>query len=56
MDCVFELYVTRNTITTQKFLHLTFQEFLAAVYISMVGKSQRLERHHEGRSRLVWLG
>ena len=56
MDSVFELYVTRKNVTTHNFLHLTFQEFLAAVYISMMGKSQRLEffkRHNEGRLRVV---
>ena len=53
MDSVFEFY---NNIATQNFLHLTFQEYLAAVYISMLGKSRRLEffkRHNEGRLRVV---
>ena len=56
MDSVFELYVTRKDVTTHNFLHLTFQEFLAAVYILMMGKSRRLEffkRHNEGRLRVV---
>ena len=56
MDSVFELYVTRKDVTTHNFLHLTFQEYLAAVYISILGKSRRLEffkRHNEGRLRVV---
>ena len=34
MDSVFELYVTRKGVASHNFLHLTFQEFLAAVHIS----------------------
>ena len=55
MDSVFELYNKKN-VTTHNFLHLTFQEYLAAVYISMMGKSRRLEifrRYNEGRLRVV---
>ena len=33
MDSVFELCVTRKAVVSHNFLHLTFQEFLAAVYI-----------------------
>ena len=32
MDSVTELYVTRGTVSSHNFLHLTFQEFFAAVH------------------------
>ena len=56
MDSVFELYETRQTVASHNFLHLTFQEFLAAVHISNMEAEQRLEhfkRHKEGRLRVV---
>ena len=56
MDSVFELYVTRKAVASHNFLHLTFQEFLAAVHISNMEAEQRLQhfkRHEEGRLRVV---
>ena len=35
MDSVTELYVTQGTVSSYNFIHLTFQEFLAAVHISI---------------------
>ena len=55
-DSVFELYVTRKAVASHNFLHLTFQEFLAAVHISNMEAEQRLQhfkRHKEGRLRVV---
>ena len=52
MDSVFELYETRKAIASHNFLHLTFQEFLAAVHISNMEVGQRLQhfkRHNEAR-------
>ena len=56
MDSVFQLYVTRKAVASHNFLHLTFQEFLAAVHISNMEIKQPLEhfkRHKEGRLRVV---
>ena len=56
MDSVFELFVTRKAVVSHNFLHLTFQEFLAAVYISKMDRNSRLEhfkRQSEGRLRVV---
>ena len=56
MDSVFELYETRKAVASHNFLHLTFQEFLAAVHISSMEVEQRLQhfkRHKEGRLRVV---
>ena len=56
MDSVFELYITRKAVASHNFLHLTFQEFLAAVHISNMEAEQRLQhykRHKEGRLRVV---
>ena len=56
MDSVFELYLTQKAVASHNFLHLTFQEFLAAVHISNMEAEQRLEhfkRHKEGRLRVV---
>ena len=56
MDSVTELYVTRGTVSSHNFLHLTFQEFLAAVHISTMSPSDQLEhfqRHKDGRYRVV---
>ena len=56
MDSVFEFYETRKAVASHNFLHLTFQEFLAAVHISNMEAEQQLEhykRHEEGRLRVV---
>ena len=56
MDSVFELYETQKAVASHNFLHLTFQEFLAAVHISNMEAEQRLQhfkRHEEGRLRVV---
>ena len=56
MDSVTELYVTQGTVSSHNFLHLTFQEFLAAVHISTMSPADQLEhfqRHFDGRYRVV---
>ena len=56
MDSVFEFYETRKAVASHNFLHLTFQEFLAAVHISNMEAEQQLEhykRHELGRLRVV---
>ena len=56
MDSVTELYVTQGTVSSHNFLHLTFQEFLAAVHISTMSPSDQLEhfqRHKDGRCRVL---
>ena len=56
MDSVTELYVTQGTVMSHNFLHLTFQEFLAAVHISTMSPAEQLEhfqRHEQGRLREV---
>ena len=56
MDSVTELYVTQGTVSSHNFLHLTFQEFLAAVHISTMSPSDQLEhfqRHKDGRYKVV---
>ena len=56
MDSVTELYVTRGAISSHNFLHLTFQEFLAAVHISNMSSEEQLEhfqRHKDGRFTMV---
>ena len=56
MDSVTELYVTRGTVSSHNFLHLTFQEFFAAVYICRMTPAQQVEhfkRHEEGRLKVV---
>ena len=56
MDSVTELYVTQGTVSSHNFLHLTFQEFFAAVHISTMSPAEQLEhfqRHKEGRLRVV---
>ena len=56
MDSVTELYVTRGTVSSHNFLHLTFQEFLAAVHVSIMSSEQQLthfQRHRNGRFKVV---
>ena len=51
MDSVTELYVTQGTVSSHNFLHLTFQEFFAAVHISNMSPEQQLEHFQRGRKR-----
>ena len=51
MDSVTELYVTQGTVSSHNFLHLTFQEFFAAVHISNVSSEQQLEHFQRGRKQ-----
>ena len=56
MDSVTELYVTRGAVSSHNFLHLTFQEFFAAVHISNLPQEKQLvyfQRHKEGRLKVV---
>ena len=56
MDSVTELYVTRGTVSSHNFLHLTFQEFFAAVHISTMSPAEQLQhfqRHEDGRLKEV---
>ena len=56
MDSVTELYVTRGAVSSHNFLHLTFQEFFAAVHISNLPQEKHLDyfqRHKEGRLKVV---
>ena len=51
MDSVTELYVTQGTVSSHNFLHLTFQEFFAAVHISNMSLEQQLEHFQRGRKQ-----
>ena len=56
MDSVTELYVTRGAVSSHNFLHLTFQEFFAAVHISNMSSEEQVklfERHEEGRLKVL---
>ena len=56
MDSVTELYVTRGAVSSHNFLHLTFQEFFAAVHISNMSPEDQVKhfkRHKEGRLKVV---
>ena len=57
MQSVPQLYVNRGVVMSYNFLHLTVQEFLAALHISNMSPEQQLEhfqRHgKEGRWRVV---
>ena len=50
MDSVTDLYVTGETVSSHNFLHLTFQEFFAAVHVSTMSKEQQLQYFMEGKS------
>ena len=49
MDSVTDLYVTGETVSSHNFLHITFQEFFAAVHISTMSKEQQLQYFREGK-------
>ena len=56
MDSVTELYVTQGAVSSYNFLHLTFQEFFAAMHISTMSEEEQLKhfyRHEEGRLKMV---
>ena len=56
MDSVTELYVRKGTVTSHNFLHLTFQEYFAAIHVSNLSLAEQLEhfkRHKEGRLTVV---
>ena len=56
MDSVTELYVTHGTVSSHNFLHLTFQEFFAAVHISIMSPAEQLQhfqRREDGRLKEV---
>ena len=56
MDSVIELYETRPEATSYNFLHLTFQEFFAAVHISSMSSEEQVKhfkQHKEGRLKVV---
>ena len=50
MDSVTDLYVTGETVSSHNFLHLTFQEFFAAVHISTISKEQQLQYFIDGKN------
>ena len=50
MDSVTDLYLTGETVSSHNFLHLTFQEFFAAVHISTMSKEKQLQYFTEGKS------
>ena len=56
MQSVSQVYVTQGTVSSHNFLHLTVQEFLAALHISTMSPAKHLEhfqRHKEGRLKVV---
>ena len=56
MDSVTELYSTQGAVSSHNFLHLTFQEFFAAVHISQMSPAEQIEhfqRFKEGRLKVV---
>ena len=56
MQSVSQLYVIHGQNTSHNFLHLTVQEFLAALHISLMSPEKQLDhfqRHKEGRFRVV---
>ena len=52
MDSVTELYVTKGTISSHNFLHLTFQEFFAAFHISTMSSAQQLKHFNMQHGRM----
>ena len=56
MQSVSQMYVTQGVSVSHNFLHLTVQEFLAALHISNMSPKEQLKlfkRHKEGRFRVV---
>ena len=56
MQSVSQMYVTQGVKVSHNFLHLTVQEFLAALHISKMSPKKQLKhfkRHKEGRFRVV---
>ena len=56
MQSVPQLYTTQGAVMSHNFLHLTVQEFLAALHISFMSPEQQLlhlKRHNEGTLKVV---
>ena len=56
MQSVSQMYVTQGVNVSHNFLHLTVQEFLAALHISKMSPEEQLKhfiRHKEGQFRVV---
>ena len=56
MQSVPQLYTTKGAVVSHNFLHLTVQEFLAALHISFMSPEQQLKhlkRHKEGTLKVV---
>ena len=56
MDSVTELYVTRGAVSSYNFLHLTFQEFFAAIHISTMSPAEQVkhfQQHGDGKLKVV---
>ena len=56
MQSVSQMYITQGVTVSHNFLHLTVQEFLAALHISKMSPEEQLKhfkRHKEGRFRVV---
>ena len=56
MDSVTELYATRGAVSSYNFLHLTFQEFFAAIHISTMSPAEQVkhfQRHGDGKLKVV---
>ena len=51
MDSVTELYATQGTVSSHNFLHLTFQEFFAAVYISTMSPDRQFAHFVEFKKK-----
>ena len=56
MQSVPQLYTSQGAVVSHNFLHLTVQEFLAALHISFMSPEQQLQplkRHNEGKLKVV---
>ena len=47
MDSVTELYATRGAVSSYNFLHLTFQEFFAAIHISTMSPAEQVKHFQQ---------